>query len=53
MRLRACLAKVFSVCGVITRPDAVNRVLGPLCVSAGLVADGLQLGDAILEHRVG
>jgi hypothetical protein len=26
---------------------------GPLCVGAGLIADGSQLGHTVLEHRVG
>ncbi|WP_334363270.1 hypothetical protein [Bradyrhizobium sp. AZCC 1578] len=28
---------------------AINRVLGPLCVKAGLVARGLELGDTVLQ----
>jgi hypothetical protein len=41
MRLRAWLEK------------AIERTLGPICVGAGLVADGLQLGHALPEHRIG
>src|ERR1700737_5620084 len=40
MRLRAWLAKVL-------------RTLGPLCVGAGLIVDGFELGYAPLEHRIG
>jgi hypothetical protein len=43
----------FERLGVIARPSPIERALGPLCVSAGLVADGLQLGYALLEHRIG
>src|SRR5215510_1359123 len=32
---------------------ALDRILGPLCVDAGLVADGLELGNAVREHRIG
>jgi AraC-like DNA-binding protein len=32
---------------------AINRVLGPLCVKAGLVARGLQFVTALLQHGVG
>lgn len=35
------------------RPGPIERALGALCVRAGLVADGLQLDHARLEHRVG
>ena len=52
MRLRACLAKVLSGLRCDARPSPIERALGPLSVSAGLVADGLQLGHALLEHRV-
>jgi hypothetical protein len=30
------------------RAGAINRVLGPLCVKAGLIARGLQFSDAVL-----
>src|SRR6516162_3273892 len=45
MPLRACLANA--------RPKPIERTLGPLCVGPGLVADGPELGHALLEHRVG
>ncbi|QQO37139.1 hypothetical protein JJC00_16935 [Bradyrhizobium diazoefficiens] len=35
------------------RPGAINRVLGPLRVKAGLVARGLQFTDAVLQHGIG
>ncbi len=35
------------------RPEPIERALGPLCVGAGLIADGLQLGHTLLEHRIG
>ena len=35
------------------RSAAFNRILGPLCVKAGLIARDLQLGDAVLQHGVG
>jgi hypothetical protein len=38
---------------VIARSSPIERALGPLCVGAGLVADGLQLGHAFLEQRIG
>jgi hypothetical protein len=38
---------------VCDRPSPIKHTLGPLCVGAGLIADGLQLGYAVLEHRVG
>jgi hypothetical protein len=34
-------------------PSSFGCALGALCVSAGLVADGFQFSDAILEHWVG
>jgi hypothetical protein len=34
------------------RAGAINRVLGPLGVNAGLVARRLQFTDAILQHGV-
>jgi hypothetical protein len=34
------------------RPEAFDRVLGPLCVTAGLVADRLELSNSVLQHRV-
>jgi hypothetical protein len=43
----------FQCLGCDARPSPIERTLGPLCVSAGLVADGLQLGHAILEQRIG
>jgi hypothetical protein len=43
--LRAWLAKVLSASGLCT--------FGPLCVCAGLIADGLQLGHTLLERRIG
>ena len=33
------------------RPNPIKRSRGPLCVGAGLVAGGFQLGDSLLEHR--
>ena len=38
---------------MIGRAGAINRVLGPLCVKAVLVARGLRFSDAILQHGVG
>ena len=35
------------------RPEPIQRTLGPLSVGAGLIADGLQLGNSVLQHRVG
>jgi hypothetical protein len=35
------------------RRESFQRSLGPLCVSAGLIADSLQLRNAALQHRVG
>lgn len=35
------------------RPGAIDRFPGKLCVSSGLIADGLQFGDSVLEDRVG
>ena len=35
------------------RSRAIDRFLGALCVSPGLIADGLQFGNAVLQHRVG
>src|SRR5260370_42093279 len=35
------------------RPESFQRTLGPLRVSACLIADGLQLGNAVFQHRVG
>ncbi len=35
------------------RSDPFKRTLGPLCVGVGLIANGLQLGNAALQHRVG
>ena len=52
MRLRAVLANVLRACGVM-RPGPFNRVLGPLCVKAGLIACSLQFTDAVLQHGVG
>jgi hypothetical protein len=34
-------------------PAPIQRTLGPLCVGPSLVADGLQLGHALLEQRIG
>jgi hypothetical protein len=34
------------------RPEPLDRILGPVCVRAGLIADHLELGDSILQHRV-
>jgi len=34
------------------RPEPFERTLGPLCVGVGLIADGLELRNAVLEHRV-
>jgi hypothetical protein len=39
--------------GCDARPELIKRVLGPLCVGAALVANGLQLDRALLEHRIG
>jgi len=36
-----------------SRSGAFDRILGPLCVKAGLVARGLQFADAILQHGIG
>ena len=36
-----------------SRSRAIDRFLGALCVSAGLIADGLELGNAVLQHWVG
>ena len=35
------------------RAGAINRVLGPLSVKAGLVARGPQFTNAVLQHGVG
>src|SRR3981189_3715586 len=35
------------------RTEPFYGVLGSLCVSAGLVADRLELGNSVLQHRVG
>jgi hypothetical protein len=52
MRLRAVLANVLRACGVISRPKPIQRTLGPLCVGAGLISRGFQLGNTVLQHRV-
>ncbi|WP_454627266.1 hypothetical protein [Bradyrhizobium cenepequi] len=39
--------------GCDARPSPIQRTLGPICVGAALVADGLQLGHALLEQRIG
>ena len=41
-----------SACGGDVRPEPFDRVLGPLCVSTGLIADHLELGNSVLQHRV-
>ena len=46
-RLRAVLANDFRVRGA----EPFDRTLGPLCIGAGLIPDGLQLGNAILQHQ--
>src|SRR4030081_2758137 len=46
MHLRAVLANVL-------RAEPIKRPLGPLSIGAGLIADGLQLGNAVLQHVVG
>ena len=43
----------FERLGCDARSSPIESTLGPLCVSAGLVADGLQLGHALFEHRIG
>jgi hypothetical protein len=53
MRLRAVLANVLRACGVMARPEPVQRTFAPLSVGAGLVSGGLQLGDAVFQQRVG
>ncbi len=35
------------------RSDPFKGTLGPLRIGVGLFADGLQLGNAVLQHRVG
>ena len=50
MRLRAWLAKVLSACGVM-RPSPIERALGPLCVSAVLIA--IALSSAIRSFSIG
>ena len=39
--------------GCDARPGALDRLLGAPCVGAGLIADGLELGNAVLQHWVG
>jgi hypothetical protein len=34
-------------------PSPIQRALGPLCIGTVLVADGLQLGHALLEQWIG
>jgi hypothetical protein len=34
-------------------PSPIKRASGPLRIGAGLIADGLQLGHTLLEHRIG
>jgi hypothetical protein len=34
------------------RPDALDRIRSSLCVASGLIADRLQLDNAILQHGV-
>jgi hypothetical protein len=34
------------------RPEPVDRVLGPLCVGADLIADCLELRNSVLQHWV-
>jgi hypothetical protein len=53
MRLRACLANVLKDLPCDARPEPIQRTLGPLSVSTGLIADGFQFNNAILQHRVG
>jgi hypothetical protein len=53
MRLRAWLANVFSACGVMLDPSRSSAPSAPLCVGAGLIADGLEFSHTLLEHRVG
>jgi hypothetical protein len=35
-----------------SRPSPFDRILGPLCVKAGLIARGLQFTDAVLQHGI-
>lgn len=53
MRLRAVMAKVLRAAGVMGRPESIRRTVSPLSVGAGLVPDRLQLGNSVLQHRVG
>ena len=38
--------------GCDARPGALNRLLGALCVSSGLIADGLQFGYAVVNDSL-
>src|SRR5438128_9827506 len=53
MRLRACLANVLRACGVMLGPTRSIASWALSASAAGLVADGLEFGDAIFEHWVG
>src|SRR5262249_46045993 len=50
--LCACLANVLRAWGGDRRPEPFDRTLGPLCLGTAPIADGLELGNALLQHRV-
>ena len=53
MRSRAVLANFCTMAGVIACcPALSSHRLGALGVGLGLIADGLQAGDAVLQRRV-
>jgi hypothetical protein len=53
MRLRACLANVLRAWGDGSRPGALDRLLGALCVGAGLIADAVALSSAMRSFSIG
>jgi hypothetical protein len=50
--LRALHGERFESLRCDARPEPIDRVLGPFCVSAGLIADRLELRNSLLQHRV-
>ena len=51
--LAGCPGKCLESLRCDSRSGPFDRVLGPLCVGSGLIADGLQVCHAFLEHRIG
>ena len=51
--LAGCPGKGLESLRCDARPGAINRLLSPLCVKAGLISRGLQFTNAVLQHLVG